>query len=240
MTNPFNAQIQRLIATNDGPLLFINAHILTGDSLIGNFEQADLLLGGERIVAIGPGLVNAAEDDQAAVIDCQGRTILPASLESFKLYVADETREHNPHTLSPGNLASFIILPSQNADALFYNGGDPVGYNASECTVIIRGKLSSSSAPTNTRDGNPASEDQAEEIPAKYLGTWIDENDFVHQTLTADGRYDETRGGRAHAFQGSFWITGERIDYRDDLGFWAFGEFKDDVLYHAGYTFHRA
>ena len=77
-------------------------------------------------------------------------------------------------------------------------------------------------------------------VPEHLLGTWIDEKDFVHQHLSADGRYDETRGGRKHAFQGAFWIDGNRVDYRDDLGFWAFGEFADGLLHHAGYTFHRA
>ncbi|MGA5444736.1 Atu4866 domain-containing protein [Streptomyces griseoincarnatus] len=42
---------------------------------------------------------------------------------------------------------------------------------------------------------------------------------FLHQELTADGRYDETRGGRTHAHQGRFWIDGDRVDYLDDLGF---------------------
>jgi hypothetical protein len=68
---------------------------------------------------------------------------------------------------------------------------------------------------------------------------WTDVNGVVHQELTADGRYDETRGGQPHAYQGSFWINGDRIVYRDDLGFWAYGLFTDGVLHHAGYTFHR-
>jgi hypothetical protein len=69
---------------------------------------------------------------------------------------------------------------------------------------------------------------------------WIDESGFLHQELTPDGRYDETRGGRPHAYQGNFWIDGNRIVYLDDLGFWAYGEFRDGVLHHAGYVLHRA
>lgn len=34
------------------------------------------------------------------------------------------------------------------------------------------------------------------------VGGWIDRKGFLHQKLTAEGRYDETRGGRSHAFQG--------------------------------------
>ncbi|WP_051798678.1 Atu4866 domain-containing protein [Catenuloplanes japonicus] len=72
-----------------------------------------------------------------------------------------------------------------------------------------------------------------------HLGTWIDATGFIHQHLTADGRYDETRGGRRHAYRGAFRIDGDRIVYRDDLGFWAYGRFDGGVLHHGGYTFTR-
>jgi hypothetical protein len=68
------------------------------------------------------------------------------------------------------------------------------------------------------------------------MGVWIGEHDFLHQELTPDGRYDETRGGRPHAYEGRYWIDGDRIDYLDDLGFWAFGEFRGEELHHAGYA----
>lgn len=74
---------------------------------------------------------------------------------------------------------------------------------------------------------------------SQHLGTWVDSTGFIHQHLTADGRYDETRGGRRHAYRGAFRIDGDRIVYRDDLGFWAYGRFGDGVLHHGGYTFTR-
>ncbi|WP_411760629.1 Atu4866 domain-containing protein [Streptomyces tunisiensis] len=49
---------------------------------------------------------------------------------------------------------------------------------------------------------------------------------FLHQELTADGRYDETRGGRTHAYQGRFWVDGDRVDDLDDLVFRAYGGFQ--------------
>lgn len=73
-----------------------------------------------------------------------------------------------------------------------------------------------------------------------HLGMWIDSTGFLHQELTADGRYDETRDGRRHAYRGSFQIDGDRIVYRDDLGFWAYGRFAGGVLHHAGYTLTRS
>ncbi len=72
-----------------------------------------------------------------------------------------------------------------------------------------------------------------------YLGMWVDRTGYLHQELTADGRYDETRAGRKHAYRGRFWITGDRIVYLDDQGFWAYGEFLDGVPHHAGYRLEK-
>ncbi|MEU9367658.1 Atu4866 domain-containing protein [Streptomyces avermitilis] len=54
-----------------------------------------------------------------------------------------------------------------------------------------------------------------------------------------DGRYEEARGDRPSVYQGRYWINGTRTDYLDDLGFWAFGEFRDGTPHHAGYRFTR-
>ncbi|MEU9304857.1 Atu4866 domain-containing protein [Streptomyces sp. NPDC048269] len=71
------------------------------------------------------------------------------------------------------------------------------------------------------------------------MGMWIDDNGFVRQELLPDGRYDQARANRPSAYQGRYWITGNRIHYLDDLGFWAFGAFQDGILHHAGYRFTR-
>ncbi|WP_307820720.1 Atu4866 domain-containing protein [Streptomyces sp. BSE7-9] len=44
---------------------------------------------------------------------------------------------------------------------------------------------------------------------------------------------------RPHARQGRFWIDGDRVDYLDDLRFWAYGEFKGDEPHHAGHVMKR-
>ncbi|WP_279329134.1 Atu4866 domain-containing protein [Streptomyces sp. OS603R] len=62
---------------------------------------------------------------------------------------------------------------------------------------------------------------------------------LLRQELTADGRYDETRGGRTHAHQGRFWIDGDRVDDLDDLGFRRTGGTKGDELHHAGHVMKR-
>ena len=74
---------------------------------------------------------------------------------------------------------------------------------------------------------------------AERLGVWVDQNDWLHQELLAQGRYDETRGGRRHAYTGRYWLDGDRIDYLDDSGFYAFGEFIGDQLFHAEFVMRR-
>ncbi|MCT7293596.1 MULTISPECIES: Atu4866 domain-containing protein [Rhodococcus] len=243
MTIPFTPELFELIRENAGghrPLLFGNARIITGDSLIGDFDRGDVLLGGSRVVGIGPGLLTAADDDGAIVIDCAGYVIVPAIVDVIRLRGLRPTSFRSPSALAPGNPATFAILPVSRDDSetdvlqRFIDDADAAH------TVVVDGEIAlwggrsvHADDPTET----PTATDVASD---RHLGTWIDETDFVHQHLTADGRYDETRGGRPHAYQGSYRITGDRIDYRDDLGFWAFGEFVDGTLQHAGYTFHRA
>lgn len=244
MTFPFTPELLAVIAESSAdhrPLLFANARIITDDPLIGDFDRADILLGGTRIVGIGPGLLTAADDDGAIVIDCDGYAMIPAVVDLARLAGLRANAYRSANALAPGNEATFAVLSARQgetaADLLCRYAQSP----SAVCAVIVDGDVRlwdgqetpvATSAKT-TLDGTSS-------IPSEFLGTWIDENDFVHQHLTADGRYDETRGGRPHAYQGSFWISGERIDYLDDLGFWAFGEFVDGVLHHAGYTFHRA
>ena len=74
---------------------------------------------------------------------------------------------------------------------------------------------------------------------APFVGMWVTEDGRIRQELLADGRYDEARDGRRHAYQGRYEITGEHIDYWDDTGFTAEGDFVDGVLHHIGLRFHR-
>jgi hypothetical protein len=52
-------------------------------------------------------------------------------------------------------------------------------------------------------------------------------------------RYDEARGTKQSAYQGRYELTGDHIDYWDDTGFTADGDFRDGVLYHAGMILYR-
>ncbi len=72
-----------------------------------------------------------------------------------------------------------------------------------------------------------------------YVGMWITEDGHIRHELLANGRYVEARGTREKAYQGRYEITGNHIDYWDDTGFTADGDFIDGVLHHAGMILYR-
>jgi len=72
-----------------------------------------------------------------------------------------------------------------------------------------------------------------------YIGMWVTEDGFVRHELLPEGRYDEARGNRQSAYQGNYWVTGDHIEYKDDTGFVADGDFRDGILYHGGMIFHK-
>ena len=72
-----------------------------------------------------------------------------------------------------------------------------------------------------------------------YVGMWVTQDGHVRHELLPNGRYDEARGTRESAYQGRYTITGDHIDYVDDTGFTADGDFRDGVLYHGGMVLYR-
>ncbi|MGY1749549.1 Atu4866 domain-containing protein [Modestobacter sp. SYSU DS0511] len=236
-THQLSENVLQAILADQGarhqPLLFAHATVHTMDPLIGDLTDADVLLGGTEIVGVGPGLHTAAEDDDALVVDCTGFTIAPAVIDTVAL-AGLRGRRDRVGSLTPGNPATFGVVPSTSTgpmEMLVWHAADAAAIVADGVVQQWNGRRLT--APAEETDLGRAP------VDSPYLGMWVDETDFVHQELTADGRYDETRGGRPHAYQGSFWINGDRIVYRDDLGFWAYGQFRDGVLHHAGYVFSR-
>ncbi|MFE2034959.1 Atu4866 domain-containing protein [Streptomyces scopuliridis] len=238
--------LDEVLSNDEGrPVLFTNARILTMDPLIGTMTGADLLFVGSLVVGVGPAIVTAAGDDNAIVVDCTGLTIAPAVVDAVALAGGRGHRSEYVATLTPGNTTDFLVVPDElatdvpSAVATLVNrpeqvhalvaAGRPVLWAGTEVRAgtDVPGRAAAPEA------GIPAAADLT---GSPRVGVWIDKNDFLHQELTADGRYDETRGGRRHAYQGRYWIDGDRIDYLDDLGFWAYGEFQGDELHHAGYV----
>ena len=84
-----------------------------------------------------------------------------------------------------------------------------------------------------------ASEGTTAMTTQKYVGMWVTADGGVRHELLPNGRYDEARGSRKSAYQGRYTITGDHIDYVDDTGFTADGDFIDDVLHHGGMVLRR-
>ena len=221
------------------PILYAGARVLTLDSVVGDMDDADVLVGGPLVVGVGPGLLTAAEDDGMFIVDCAGMTIVPAVVDHLAVLGLRAAREQRVGTLAPGMPATFAVIPSDQAADLSA-ALETIAQHPERVVAFVADGVAQSWNGRPLHQADAGGDTLTDPKDSPYLGMWVDETDFLHQELTADGRYDETRGGRPNAFQGQFWIEGERIDYLDDLGFWAFGEFRDGVLYHAGYVLRRS
>jgi hypothetical protein len=72
-----------------------------------------------------------------------------------------------------------------------------------------------------------------------YVGLWVTGDGHIRHELLPNGRYVEARGNRERAYLGRYEVTGTHIEYWDDTGFTADGDFIDDVLHHAGMILYR-
>jgi len=72
-----------------------------------------------------------------------------------------------------------------------------------------------------------------------YIGLWVTADGRIRHRLLADGRYVEARGQLERAYEGRYRVAGTHIDYWDDTGFTADGDFSGDVLHHAGMVLYR-
>ena len=87
--------------------------------------------------------------------------------------------------------------------------------------------------------GSRAKHEEVTVTQNSYVGMWVTEDGYVRHELLPNGRYDEARGSRKSAYQGRYTITGNHIDYVDDTGFKADGDFIDGVLHHGGMILRR-
>jgi hypothetical protein len=72
-----------------------------------------------------------------------------------------------------------------------------------------------------------------------YVGMWVTKDGHIRHELLANGRYDEARGKVKSAYRGRYRMSGDHIDYVDDTGFTADGDFRGGILYHAGMVLYR-
>jgi len=92
---------------------------------------------------------------------------------------------------------------------------------------------------TSAMPGSSGSNGEAGVAAHPYVGMWVTADGYIRHELLPNGRYDEARGSRRSAYQGRYTIKGNHIDYVDDTGFTADGNFMDGVLYHAGMVLRR-
>jgi Agrobacterium tumefaciens protein Atu4866 len=73
-----------------------------------------------------------------------------------------------------------------------------------------------------------------------YVGMWVTDDGHVRHELLPNGRYDEARGKRESAYRGRYEVSGNHIEYWDDTGFTADGDFVDaNTLHHGGMILRR-
>jgi hypothetical protein len=191
----------------------------------GRVGRGDLYVVGERLA---PGPADAGTE----VIGADGAHAVPLSVDSAVAQLPPSRRGR--YDLVPGNAATFAVVrrPVSEAQVRTMLVVDPRDLLA----VWVAGHLEAWDG-TPTR---PAGQDVADPtVRATWVGTWHDPHRDLQQHLRADGRYSETRGGRADAYTGRYWVHTDRITYLDDSGFWAFGQLLDGVLHHAGFVMTR-
>jgi hypothetical protein len=91
-------------------------------------------------------------------------------------------------------------------------------------------------ACSNIQPGKASTGDSADH---PHVGMWVTADGRIRQELLPNGRYEEERDGRERAYTGRYTVTGDHIDYLDDIGFTATGDVRDGVLYHEHLVLYR-
>ncbi|WP_199429580.1 amidohydrolase [Qaidamihabitans albus] len=180
----------------DAVLADVTVHAL--DPLVGTVHHADILLGGGLVVGVGPGLITAAGDDGAIVVRGTGTTVVPAVLDAGAV-PAGVPRGTAAGTLAPGAPAHLAVLARTDAPDLAaamhitltapqhlraaFRDGVPVWWHGT---------------PVDPRPAASVPELTGTAVDPSRNGVGVDTSGFLHQELTADGRYR---------------IDGDRIDH---------------------------
>lgn len=203
-------------------VVLTGAVVRTLDPAVGDLVGADVLVAGAVVTRVGRGLRDAAGRD-ARVVDCTGATLVPAAADASP----------RVGTLAPGSPATFGVLPAPSARPVPL---EEVVWYADGAVLWVDGVAPGAGAG---RARGRARVRPGRTVEGLLVRTWYDERADVVQELGPDGRYDETRGGRRHAYQGCYWVHGDHVVYRDDLGFWAYGVLRGTTLHHARFRFRR-
>lgn len=171
-----------------------------------------------------------ATPDPAAEVRIDGRGASAVPLLVDTVFAAPAPPTPDAFDLTPGHPATFAVVDGtvglDRITSMLVVG--PPSLRA----VVVHGNLVVRDGAATRSRGGHAPDDAR-------LGAWRDPRRDMTQYLTPDGRYTETRGTTRDAYTGSFWLDGDRITYLDDTGFWAFGQYHDGVLHHAGFVLRR-
>ncbi|WP_082928957.1 Atu4866 domain-containing protein [Rhizobium aegyptiacum] len=108
--------------------------------------------------------------------------------------------------------------------------------------AILAGTATPASSADASNNRNPVGQQPSESTMQQhpYVGMWVTDDGRVRHELLPDNRYDEARGSRESAYRGRYEVTGTHIEYWDDTGFTADGDFVDDnTLHHGGMVLRR-
>jgi hypothetical protein len=108
-------------------------------------------------------------------------------------------------------------------------------------TLVMTAALGAAAEAGSGADTRSASSHQEKQMAQHpYVGLWVTGDGRVRHELLANGRYDEARGNRQSAYRGRYEVTGSHIEYWDDTGFTADGDFVDaNTLHHGGMILRR-
>jgi hypothetical protein len=108
-------------------------------------------------------------------------------------------------------------------------------------TLVMTAALGAAAEAGGGAATRPASAQQEKQMAQHpYVGLWVTDDGRVRHELLANGRYDEARGNRQSAYRGRYEVTGSHIEYWDDTGFTADGDFVDaNTLHHGGMILRR-
>ena len=73
----------------------------------------------------------------------------------------------------------------------------------------------------------------------EHIGVWVTKDGYIRHEFLPNGRYNEARGNKKSAYTSYYNILGKHVEYLDDSGFTADGDFKDGVFYHAGMVLYK-
>ncbi|GAA0516905.1 hypothetical protein Ade02nite_84930 [Paractinoplanes deccanensis] len=172
----------------------------------------------------------AVADGRVGRAGVGGEVVDGRGLGMVAVVPAPDGRGHVVGAVAAGRPADLLVVPQRVMPRLgtpwwrVIVGRDDVRALVSGGRIVVR-------------DGEPV--ERPADAGGARTGVWVDRADWLHQELLPHGRYDETRGGRRHAYTGRYWVDGDRIDYLDDTGFYAFGDFIGDELHHAEFVMRR-